>query len=289
MTEKGASWTARWTAMARGMHLLIDDDPKIFEDTLGQALADFPDDDPTGINAPGWVDRENTAIRTHVIWRSRMTEDRLQASIQQGVQQYILLGAGLDSFAYRRPELLQHVAVFEIDQSASQAWKRQKLGELGIPIPGNVHYVPVDFETENLVEKLKQSAFDPRLPAFFSWLGVIPYLNKKATQETLQALLANVGGYCELALDFVVPMEAISGIDREQMERAMNTAEAAGEPMQGLYHPDELKAMLKEIGFDGVTHISPVDGQKHFFDHRSDRLRLTTVAHMMIASRGKLQ
>jgi methyltransferase (TIGR00027 family) len=238
MTEKGASWTARWVAMARGLHLLIDNDPKILEDTLGQALADFPDDDPGGINDPVWADREKVGIRTHVIWRSRITEDRLQSSVQKGVHQYVMLGAGLDSFACRRPASLEHVAVFEIDHPASQAWKRQKLRELGITIPENVHFVPVDFETENLVEKLKQSAFDPGLPTFFSWLGVIPYLTRKATQETLHAVLATVGGYCELTLDFVIPSETLSELDREQMENARKATEDAGEPSRGLYHPD---------------------------------------------------
>ena len=289
MTEKGASWTARWAAMARGMHLVIDDDPKIFEDTLGQALASFPDDDPTGINDPAWADREDLTIRTHILWRSRMTEDQLQASVRQGVNQYVLLGAGLDSFAYRRPASLEYVSVFEIDHPTSQAWKQQKLEELGIPIPGNVHFVPVDFETENLLEKLKQSAFDPALPTFFSWLGVVPYLTRKATQETLAALLTAAEGYCELVLDFGVPVEAASEMDRDKLENMMKDGEVTEEPIRGLYRPHELEATLKAAGFDAVMHISPVDGQNHFFDHRSDRLRLTTVAHMMIASRGKLQ
>jgi methyltransferase (TIGR00027 family) len=288
MTEKGASWTARWTAMARGIHLVLDDDPKIFEDTLGRALADFPDDDPSGINAPSWADRENVGVRTHVIWRSRIAEDRLQTSVRQGMKQYVLLGAGLDSFAYRRPVSLEHVAVFEIDHPASQAWKRQKLEELGIPIPENVHFVPVDFETDNLLEKLKQSAFDPRLPVFFCWLGVVPYLSRKATRETLQFMLAAAEGYCELAFDFVVPPETVSGTDKEQLENTLQGLEDAGEPTPGLYRPNELEAMLKAAGFDAVTHISSTDGQKQYFDNRSDKLRLFPAAHMMAASRGKL-
>lgn len=288
MTNKGVSMTARWVAMMRGIHLLIDDDPKIFEDTLGQDLANIPDDDMGGINDPMWVDKEKAGNRTHMIWRSRITEDRLHSSALHGVKQYVMLGAGLDSFAYRRPTSLEHVAVFEIDHPTTQEWKRQRLREIGSIIPENVHFIPVDFETESLVEKLKQSAFDPQLPTFFSWLGVIYYLNKTATQETLHALLSIVRGYCEISLDFVVPMEGLSGNDRERMEQTMKNVADAGEPMLGLYLPDELKDTLKQAGFDTVTHISPVDGQKQFFSNRKDYLRLSTALHMMVASRGKL-
>src|SRR5215468_2989961 len=187
MTKRSASTTARWVAMMRGMHLVIDDEPKIHEDTLGKALADIPDDDPIGINDAYWADRVNVWFRIYPVWRSRVTEDRLQSCVQQGVSQYVILGAGLDSFAYRRPASLEHVSVFEVDHHASQEWKRHKLEQLGIKVPENVHFVPVDFETENLVEKLNQSAIDPGLPTFFSWLGVTHYLTKKATQETLHA------------------------------------------------------------------------------------------------------
>src|SRR5215475_2169437 len=194
MAKKSASMTARWVAMTRGMHLVIDDEPKILQDTLGKALAAIPDDDPIGINSPIWADKVYVWFRIYPVWRSRVTEDRLQLCVQQGVKQYVILGAGLDSFAYRRPASLEHVSVFEIDHPASQEWKRHRLEQLGIKIPENVHFVPVDFETENLVEKLKQSAIDRGLPTFFSWLGVTPYLSKTATQETLHALLETVAG-----------------------------------------------------------------------------------------------
>ena len=288
MTKKGASMMARAVAMARGMHLVLDDEPKILEDTLGQALAAMPDDEPGGINDPMWTNRDRVGIRIVPVWRGRVTEDCLQACVRQGVKQYVMLGAGLDSFAYRRPVSLEHVSVFEIDHPASQEWKRHKLEELGVKVPENVHFVPVDFETENLVEKLKQSTFDPALPTFFSWLGVIPYLTKQATQETLQALLATVSGYCEIALDFFVPVETLSGIDRALIESIMQAAEDLGEPMLAFYAPDELEATLKAVGFDTVAHMSPVDGQKQFLDNRTDNLRLLTGVHMMLASRGKL-
>jgi len=288
MTKKSASMMARAVAMSRGIHLVLDDDPKILEDTLGQALADFPDDEPGGINDPMWVDRNSVGIRILPVWRSRVTEDCLQTCARQGLNQYVVLGAGLDSFAYRRPASLEHVSVLEIDHPASQAWKRQRLKALGITIPENVHFVPVDFETENLVEKLKRSAFDPGLPTLFSWLGVIMYLSKQAAQETLKALLATVAGFCEIALDFVVPLETLSGMDRELMEYIMQAAAATGEPMQGLYLPDELEALLKMVGFDTVTHLSPADGEKQFFGNRTDNLRLLAGVHMMVASRGKL-
>jgi methyltransferase (TIGR00027 family) len=288
MKEKGASMTARWVAMMRGMHLVVDDNPKIFTDQFGQALADLPDAEIGGINDPNWVDPEKTGNRTHMIWRSRITEDHLQGQALQGISQYVLLGAGLDSFAYRRPASLEHISVFEIDHPSSQEWKRQRLKELDITIPENVYFVPVDFETEDLIEKLKQSKFDPALPSFFSWLGVIYYLNKEATQKTLRTLLATISEHCEFVLDFMIPTEMLSGRDRTAMEETIKTVTDAGEPFLGLYSPEELEATLKQVGFDKVTHISPEDGQKRFFDNRTDTLRLSTALHMMIASREKL-
>lgn len=288
MAKKDASMMARAVAMSRGMHLVLDDEPKILEDTLGRALADMPDDEPGGINDLMWANKDRVGIRILPVWRSRVTEDCLQACVRQGVKQYVMLGAGLDSFAYRRPVSLEHVSVFEIDHPASQEWKRHRLEELGVQIPENVHFVPVDFETENLVEKLKGSTFDPTLPTFFSWLGVIPYLTRQATQETLRALLTTLVGYCEITLDFVVPVETLSGVDRELIEGIMQAAEWLGEPMLRFYLPHELEATLKAVGFDTVTHISPLDWQKQYLDNRTDHLRLLTGVHMMLASRGKL-
>ena len=282
MTEKDMSVTARWVAMMRGMHLVIDDAPFIFEDNLARALADIPDDDWGRIN-------EKAGNRSHMIWRSRVTEDQLQASARAGVEQYVILGAGLDSFAYRRPRSMEHIAVFEIDHPATQSWKQRKLRELGINVSDNTHFVPVDFASESLTEKLNQSAFEPQRPTFFSWLGVIYYLNKSATRQTLQAILEMTKGYCEIALDFVVPLEMLSGKLKERMEDVMQNVAEAGEPWLGLYLPDELADTLKQAGFDRVTYMDSADGQKQFFDGRTDNLGLSTALHMMIASRGNLR
>ena len=290
MQEKGPGLTARWAAMMRGMHLELDSDPKILVDTFGKAFANLPKDDLFGINDPQWSEVGRARIRATILWRSRVTEDHLVDSVAHGVRQYVILGAGLDSFAYRRPSSQKEVSVFEIDHPVAQQWKQRRLHEQHVTIPDNVHYVPVNFEEDGLVEILRASPFDPSQPTFFSWIGVNYFLGQSDVQKTLAAILSAVDGYCELSQDFVVPAAFLpNDAAKKALEGARELMAGIGAPWFSLYSPDELARLLKEIGFDHTRHISPQEGGQQYFDGRTDNLKPGAFTHMMIASRGSIR
>src|SRR5262249_10394666 len=172
--------------MRRAAHYLLDAEPKILSDTFARAFAGFSSDQEflAGLDA---VPSANLAwLRTSFALRNRLAEDELADAVKGGVAQYVILGAGLDSFAYRRPDLMQSLTVYEVDHPASQAWKRERVAALGIEVPSTLHYVPIDFEDATLIEGLASAGLDRRAPVFFSWLGVTQYLTREAGLRTLQ-------------------------------------------------------------------------------------------------------
>ncbi|MGH7836765.1 MAG: class I SAM-dependent methyltransferase, partial [Candidatus Binataceae bacterium] len=184
--------------MVRAAHLLWDDPPKIFEDTLALQLSgvaseaelrqrfDVLSKEFAAESSPELAQATLRYIRCPVTMRSRYVEDELDQAIKRGVSQYVILGAGLDSFANRRPNVVKVLRVFEVDYPATQAWKRARLQELGIALPPNLVFVPLDFEKQSLIESLRENGYRPNVPALFSWLGVTPYLTRDAIFDTLR-------------------------------------------------------------------------------------------------------
>jgi methyltransferase (TIGR00027 family) len=205
--------------------------------------------------------------------RSRYVEDQLDEAIKRGVLQYVILGAGLDSFAYRRPDLVDVVQVFEVDHPASQAWKRARLQSLRIELPGNLTFVPLDFERQALAETLRKNGYRSEAPALFSWLGVTYYLTTEAIFSTLQTVASMAAG-TEIILEYGLPLSLLDEQARQGITAIMAQAASRGEPMVSFFESASLAAQVREFGFAEVWDFGPEEANARYFADRSDGLRL---------------
>ena len=222
------------------------------------------------------------ATRAIMIMRSRYTEDALSRAIADGISLYVILGAGLDSFAWRHPHLATTVRVFEIDHPASQQWKRLRLQELGIDEPANLTFLPIDFEKQTLLSGLREGGYPLEKPAFLSWLGVTQYLTRKAVLGTLKQVATLPSG-TRISFTFVLPQDLLAGDDRPFFAMAAAGAAARGEPWVTFFEPAELASQLHELGFTCVEHFNPADANIRYFADRGDGLRVPSGEHVMLA------
>jgi methyltransferase (TIGR00027 family) len=201
----------------------------------------------------------------NVLSRSRYTEDNLEQAVKQGVRQYVILGAGLDTFAFRRSDLLRQLQVFEVDHPATQAFKRNRLAELGWEIPPNLYFVPVDFSKESLAEALRGVSFDPQAKSFFSWLGVTMYLTRDEVFTTLRSItdVAPVGS--TVIFDYFVPKETTP-----HMLQMREDLRKIGEPIKTVFDPSALALDLANLGFRLHENLSPSEIQERYFQRRTD-------------------
>jgi len=276
-----ADGTAVRVALWRAMHVLLDPPPHVLEDEIGLQLA-APDD--------GWRDRPDmhpagtSRFRAAIVARARFIEDLVAEQAGQGVAQYVILGAGLDTFAQRRPEIAARLRVFEVDQPGPQAWKRQRLIELGFGIPEWLRLVPVDFEAGgSWWEQLAAFGFDPGQPAVVVSTGVTMYLSKDANAATLRQL-AGLAPASTLAMTFLLPAELLDDDDRSGLQVAERGARAAGTPFISFYTPDEMLALAREAGFKDAKHVSGTLLTERYFAGRSDGLRPSSGEDLLVAA-----
>lgn len=261
--------TAVRTALWRALHVESDPPPHVFEDTLGLKLA---------APAEGWRDRPDMSpftrpFRAAILARARFIEDLVAERADHGVGQYVILGAGLDTFALRRPELATRLFVFEIDPPGPQAWKRRRLAELGFGVPPSLRFVPVDFEAGGAWwEGLAAAGFDSGRPAVVASAGVSMYLSRDAVLATLRQVAALVPG-STLVMSFLLPFERLSPEVRPGVERAAEGARASGTPFISFFTPEELLALAREAGFREARHVPAVALAERYFADRSDGLR----------------
>jgi methyltransferase (TIGR00027 family) len=261
--------TAARVALWRALHVQSDPPPHVLEDEIGLKLL-APDE--------GWKNRPDMdpqgtrPFRASIVARARFIEDLVIEQAGQGVTQYVLLGAGLDSFAQRRPEVASNLTVFEIDQPGTQAWKRQRLTELGFGVPGWLRLVPVDFETDGAWwERLVAGGFDPSKPAVVASTGVSMYL----TTEAITAMLRQMAGLAPgstFAMTFLLPLELADPEIRPWLERAEKAARASGTPFVSFFTPAEMINLGHEAGFREVRHVSAATLAERYFAGRSDGL-----------------
>ncbi|MBI3801609.1 MAG: class I SAM-dependent methyltransferase, partial [Deltaproteobacteria bacterium] len=268
MEEGRPSSTARGAAMLRAAHVLLDGEPKILTDNFAMGLSGVDSD--VALQAAletmqaDFAQRANPELarallrhlRASVTMRSRYTEDELSEAITRGVRQYVILGAGLDSFAYRRRDLIEVVRIFEVDHPATQQWKRARLQELQIELPPNLTFIPIDFERQTLADALRTGVCHLEEPVFFSWLGVTGYLTEEAIFKTLREVATAAPG-SEIVFGYGVREELL---DREsqQMRTALKGQVAArGEPTLSLFDPTSLAARVKAVGFAQVWDFGP--------------------------------
>jgi methyltransferase (TIGR00027 family) len=283
MQEGQPSRTAIVSAMMRATHLALDGEPKILEDYFARGLSGVTDNDPLAnvdfLQRPAF-----RQLRALMVLRNRYVEDELQDSLRHRVTQYVILGAGLDSFAYRRSARLRDLHIFEIDHPVTQRWKQSRLQALGIPVPDTVHFVPVNFESERFSDKLKACTFNPTQPTFFSWLGVSQYLTRAALEATLQEVTRCATAFRQLVMDFVVPESTLGSMDQQQIIEMRTRSGKLGEPWLSYYEPNELQQLLKVSGFVHIVHFSPALAVERYFSGRSDGLTHSGAYHLMNAS-----
>ena len=268
-TKVEAENTAVRVALWRALHVQLDPPPHVFEDEVGLKLV-APDD--------GWQQRPDMSpftrpFRASIVARARFIEDLVAEQAARGVGQYVILGAGLDTFAQRRSDLAAHMFVFEVDQPGPQAWKRQRLVDLGFGIPSFLRLVPVDFEGGDAWwERLVASGFDPKKPAVVASTGVSMYLTKDAIMATLRQVAAFAPG-STLAMSFMLPIEMADPEVRPGIEQAAKGARANGTPFISFFTPTEMLALAREAGFREVQHLSAAALAQRYFAERSDGLR----------------
>lgn len=277
----GPNHTAVRTALWRALHLEIDAPPHVIEDTVGLKLAD-PDEGWR--RRPDMHPRGTARVRATMVARARFIEDLIVEQAARGVGQYVLLGAGLDSFAQRRPEIASRLRIFEIDQPGPQAWKERRLGELGFGVPDWLHLVLVDFEAgASWWEALKAAGFDPGKPAVVASTGVSVYLTGEANRATLAQVAALAPG-STFAMTFMLPLDAIDAEERPNRENTERFARMAGTPFLSFYRPDEILALAREAGFHTVRHVSSGDTAQLYFADRADRLRPSSAEELLVAT-----
>jgi len=221
-------------------------------------------------------------MRAAFILRSRYAEDVLEEVSRLGVRQYVILGAGLDTFAYRQPPWARGLRVFEADHTATQEWKREALHRAGLSVPENLRFCPINFETASLPEALGAVSFDFRTPAFFSWLGVTQYLTEEAIESTLEFVLSLPSG-SGIVFSFVVPEASLDIDQRQELASIAHTTASHGEPFITRLEPAVLQKRLVEMGFSSVYHLTPESAGDRYFSGRSDGLRAPRVAQLMRA------
>jgi methyltransferase (TIGR00027 family) len=246
------SRTAFAAAAHRAAHQLLEGG-RVFADPLAMALLGAPASDLTGEGAQQPAAR---GMRLFIAARSCFAEESLAAAVARGVRQYVVLGAGLDTFAHRNPFADQGLRVFEVDYPATQAWKQRRLADAGLAPPASLIFAPVDFERQTLTEGLAVAGFDAAAPAFFSWLGVVVYLTRAAVLETLGFIARQPGR--EVVFDYGEPVSAFpeGHLRSLQITRARRAARL-GEPWITRFDPSELAAMLRQLGFNELEDLGP--------------------------------
>lgn len=220
--------------------------------------------------------------------RNCYAEDELKNALQRGVIQFVLLGAGLDSFAYRRRDLSGVLRVFEVDYPSTQQWKRARLRELNITLPDNLTFVPIDFEKQTLREALRAGGYRMDEAAFFSWLGVTQYLTQSATLGTLREIASLAPG-SEVVFEYSVPEEQLEGTERQYLAWCQARSAERGEPWLGFFDPMRMVTQVKSLGYTEVTALSPAEINTRYFVNRSDGLRTPQAHHLMKARVGKVR
>ncbi|PRY04216.1 class I SAM-dependent methyltransferase [Paraburkholderia sp. BL25I1N1] len=262
--------TAARVALWRALHVEADPPPHVLEDTVGLKLL-APGDDWRG---RGDMDPQFTRpFRASIVARARFIEDLVVEQAGRGLSQYVILGAGLDSFAQRRPEIASRLKVFEIDPPGPQAWKRQQLNELGYGVPDWLRFVPVDFEAgRNWRDELTAAGFDDSKPAIVVSTGVSMYLTLEANLATLREVAALAPG-STLAMTFLLPLHLADPEVRPGLEMAEKGARASGTPFISFFTPPEMLALAHEAGFGEATHVPAAHLTQRYFSGRTDGLR----------------
>jgi methyltransferase (TIGR00027 family) len=276
MESGRASKTALRVAIRRAAHQLMEQ-PRILDDPIAVRLL-----------GPGFArDMERAShrvardFRAFMAARNRYAEDRLAEAVANGVAQYVVLGAGLDTFAYRNP--FPSLRVFEVDFPATQEGKRTMLAEAEIALPAKLTFVPLDFEHKTLAAGLAEAGFDAGSAAFFGWLGVVPYLTLEAFRATLSAI-AQLPAGSAVSFDYAVAPETLSPLGRKAFDALAGRVAAAGEPFQLFFTPEQMESELRRVGFWRIEQVDSERLNELYFNDRADGLKLSSLGLGMLAT-----
>ncbi len=272
MHQTKASNTAYRVAVRRAEHQLLDT-PGVFEDPLSLRILD---EETLASIQPGKISRRQKltkSFRAYMAVRSRYTEDELAKSFAAGIRQYVVLGAGLDTFACRNPFHAAGLKVFEVDHPATQAWKRERLAEGKIAIPESATFVPADFEHHTLQEELSGTGFQFDQPAFFSWLGVVPYLTEPAFLQTLR-FVASLPVGTVIVFDYGVPVSMLNPVQKKALAALSTRVKNLGEPFRLFYEPQQLRGRLEPLGLQITEDLGREELNERYFSGRTDDLRV---------------
>lgn len=280
MRAEEPSVTAQRVAMHRAAHQILDQ-PRVFEDPLAVAVIGKEAERTLSSGLERLEAAGSRHIRAFMAARNRFAEDRLAEAMEAGAEQYVVLGAGLDTYAYRNQ--WGRARVFEVDHPATQGWKRRRLEAAGIAEPESVTYVPVDFERQALGEALEGAGFRRGAVSFFSWLGVMPYLTAGAAMATL-AYVGSMPAGSGVVFDYAVERDVLEPGERAALDALASRVARAGEPFRMFIDPEALRRMLKAAGFGVVEDLGPEAIDAMYFGGRSDGLRVTAgLAHLVHA------
>lgn len=279
MEAASPSRTALRVAMRRAAHQLYDAQPLVLDDPIAVPIlgSDYLPEvhkTATKLHKPFSV-----ALRAFLVARSRYAEDLLAHAVVNGVTQYVLLGAGLDTFAHRNP--YSHLHVFEVDHPATQQWKRELLEGNALTTPANLTYTPVDFEHETFPEQLLPSGFNPHTPTFFAWLGVVPYLTLAAFRATLGFIAAQPAG-SGVVLDYGQPRSALPFFEQLAHDSLASRVQQAGEPFQLFFTPSEIGAEL--ASFHDIEDLGSPEINARYFANRTDNLKVLGSAGRLLSA-----
>jgi methyltransferase (TIGR00027 family) len=264
------SRTIEIPAVMRALHQTVDGDPKILTDPIAPRLIDA-DDDRSWL-VPLLSHPFAKQWRAGFALRSRYAEDCLAERVQSGVRQYVVLGAGLDSFAYRQPRWAGSLRIYEVDHPITQQWKRHRLKTAGIAIPSNLTFVSTDFESASISDALRAAGFAFGSLTLCSWMGVTQYLTEDALEATFRFVLS-LPSLSEIVFSFILPQAEVSGVEAEALLIAAQRAAEVGEPWLARFRADELAVKLRSMGFSQLVHLTPEEAARRYFRDRQDGLR----------------
>jgi methyltransferase (TIGR00027 family) len=263
MQQGEPSRTAFAAAAHRAAHQILEGG-RIFRDPLAVRILGR---DPESIAREAEAEPSRRRMRLFIAVRTRFAEDAVAAAVESGVRQLVVLGAGLDTYAYRSPFGSQ-LRIFEVDHPATQEWKRQRLTEAGIALPQAMTFASIDFERQTLAEGLAAVGFDRQLPAFFTWLGVVPYLTASAMWGTLESIASLPGG-TQVVFDYANPPESLAPEMRLEHDRRAARVAGLGEPWKNYWQSPDLHAGLRARGFTEINDLGPPEIRMRYFPQRS--------------------
>jgi methyltransferase (TIGR00027 family) len=287
VTDDAPVFTARMAAVMRGVHLLVDDLPPIFRDDYALALSQVSAAEATAL-VDGFEPSVGAVFRTTAVVRARFTDERVQEAVARGTRQYVILGAGLDAFAWRRPDLAPQLHIFEVDHPGTQGYKRERLEAEGMAVPGNLHFVAVDFAAlPDLAGELAKAGFRSDWPTIWSWLGVMVYLTHEQIRATLKTLAQLSAPGSALVADFL--------LDRSLMDDAAKmaddigrpaAADEGGEPYVSTFDAGEVTTLMASGGWSECRTWLPFDFAPWFMD-RTDHLGPSTYVGLLLCCLGQ--